>query len=103
MRKLLAGAAIALALAMALLGTHVSLITGMAPVMAFAALAVWLVLAIVCLRASLVGNTVLRMLLPVFFLILTFLVYGSGLQHLMQKRYEKEGFPRRYYQWDTTK
>ena len=93
----------ALALAMALLGTHVSLITGMAPVMAFAALALWLVLAIVCLRTSLVGNAMLRMLLPGFFLILTYLVYGYGLQHLIQKRYKKEGFPRRYYQWDTAK
>ena len=99
----LSGAAVALALAMALLGTHVSLITGMAPAMAFVALALWLVLAIVCLRASLVGHSRLRVLLPVFFLVLTFLVYGYGLQHLMQKRYEKEGFPRRYYKWNGAK
>lgn len=103
MRTLLSGVVIALAVAMALLGTHHSLVTGMAPIMTFAALAFWFILAIVCLRASLIGNAVWRMLLPGVFLLLTFLVYGYGLQHLLQKRYEKEGFPRRYYSWDETK
>ncbi|MDO7847495.1 hypothetical protein Q5H92_14080 [Hymenobacter sp. M29] len=94
---------VTLALVLAVLGTYVSLITGLWPAMAFAALAVWLFLAIVCLRSALVGHTWWRVLLPGFFLLLTFLVYGYGLQYLAKKRYKTEGYPRRYYSWDTAK
>ena len=85
------------ALVLASLGTYVSLMTGLWPAAAFAVLAFWVLLAVICLRGAFAGNERWRVLLPGLFLAFTYLVYGYGLQHLLQEHYKTQGFPRRYY------
>lgn len=98
MRALIAGMPVACALGIAGLGTYANLLSGLPPWLAAIALAAWLVLSAFCLRATLADNSWLRLLLPVGFLIMSYLVYGYGLREMMRLQYEKNGFPRRYYQ-----
>jgi hypothetical protein len=97
-RVFIAGVLIACALGIAGLGSYVSLMTGLSPWLAAITLAFWFVASVFCLRITLMRNAWVRLLLPVCFLLLTYLVYGYGLREIMRLHYEKNGFPRRYYQ-----
>ena len=97
MRNVAAGTLVAVSLMLAGMGTYVSLLSGLNFGLAGIVLMVWMLLGVLCFRATVAKAVWSRLGLPIAFLLLTYLVFGYGLRELVRQHSEKEGFPRRYY------
>ena len=87
-----------------LVGTSVSLLTGLSPVLALLVLLVWLLLSWLALRLSAAAPKLAhwRTAVPALLLLANLFFFAYTFEFLRRQYLQENGFPRRYYSSDTS-